>query len=32
MVERIHGGEDDGRENNRSKTAVLKFVDHFIYQ
>jgi hypothetical protein len=29
MVERIHGGEDGGRENKRLKTAV-KFVECFI--
>jgi hypothetical protein len=27
MVERIHAGEDEGRESKRTKTAVLGFVD-----
>jgi hypothetical protein len=29
MVERIHAGKDEGRESKRTKTAILKFVDHF---
>ena len=30
MVERIHVGKDEGRENKRTKTAVLKFVQFLI--
>ena len=30
MVERICAGADEGRESKRTKTAVLKFVDHFL--
>jgi hypothetical protein len=30
MVERIHAGADEGRKSKRTKTAVQKFVDHFL--
>jgi hypothetical protein len=30
MVERIRVGADEGREIKRTKTTVLKFVDHFL--
>jgi len=30
MVERICAREDEGRESKRTKTAVHKFVDHFL--
>ena len=30
MVERIRAGADEGRKSKRTKTAVLKFVDHFL--
>jgi hypothetical protein len=30
MVERMHAGEDEGRESKRMKTAVLVFVDRFL--
>ena len=30
MAERIRARADEGRESKRSKTAVLKFVDHFL--